>query len=148
MKNADCYKLCNHFCLTVFISLNVYVLTHFYVTHKVGYHSVFSSSVPVQGKQIPLAFLYTVGKESHFHLLRFIIWICFPIQQRTPTKFNVKFWGKCRELNRCIYSPIPLSTFSPLVISDIGKGSIFSTKPLKHPFITSWAGDCSGVVSS
>lgn len=34
---------------------------------------MFSSLVPEHGKQIAMAFLYTVGKESHFHLLRFII---------------------------------------------------------------------------
>ena len=34
---------------------------------------MFSSLVSEHGKQIALAFLCTVEKESHFHLLRFII---------------------------------------------------------------------------
>lgn len=83
MKNTNCHKLCNHFffgSVYLFKCLSVYpILFHLYVSHKVGDHSMFSFLVSDHREQIALAFLYIVGKESNFHILRFIIGVCFSI---------------------------------------------------------------------
>lgn len=59
------------------------------MSHKVGDHSTLSFLGSDHREQIALALLYTVGKESNFHILRFIIGVCFSIQQHMTTKFNV-----------------------------------------------------------
>lgn len=77
MKNTNCYKLRNHFFLTVFISLSVYLHSHFlfplYRSHKVGDHSMFSFLVSDHREQIVLALLYIVGIESNFHILNLLL---------------------------------------------------------------------------
>lgn len=52
------------------------------MSHKVGDHSTLSFLGSDHREQIALALLYTVGKESNFHILRFIVGVCFSIQQQ------------------------------------------------------------------